>query len=147
MVYQHFVANKLTEEKTKTAILLSSLGPATYKLLRDLSFPALPKEKTFDELCAMLNTQYNYQMSTWKERRKFFELKQIDESVTEWYAKVRKNAVNCQFAGSLTEQLKNKFVTGINSGRVFDRMCDEESSQTLELLTIEKKIENQRRVN
>ncbi|KAJ8912373.1 hypothetical protein NQ315_014740 [Exocentrus adspersus] len=85
---QHFTANNIGDEKIKTAILLSSIGQESYKLLRDLCIPDLPKTKAFEELCTLLNKQFGVHMSVWRERRKFHHLKQTDETITEWYAKI-----------------------------------------------------------
>ncbi|KAJ8912297.1 hypothetical protein NQ315_017330 [Exocentrus adspersus] len=127
---QHFEANKIVDAKVKTAVLLSSVGPSTYKLLRNSCHPQLPKEKSYEVLCSSLDGQYNVQLSAWRERKKFYELRQTDENVSEWYAKVRSYAINCKFRPSLDKVLKDKFRTG-----------DEEKS-VLELVTIAQKVEN-----
>ncbi|KAJ8914171.1 hypothetical protein NQ315_016250 [Exocentrus adspersus] len=118
---QHFTANNIGDEKIKTAILLSSIGQESYKLLRDLCIPDLPKTKAFEELCTLLNKQFGVHMSVWRERRKFHQLKQTDETITEWYAKIHSFSVHCKFGNNLNVFLKDKFVTGLTQGRVLNR--------------------------
>lgn len=42
---QHYMANAITDEKVKLAVLLNSIEPITYKLLRDLCYLEIPKQK------------------------------------------------------------------------------------------------------
>ena len=139
---QHFTANQIVDEKVKVAVLLSSVGQLTYKLLRDLCAPDLPKEKGFDQLCALLNKQFGISVSVWRERRKFAKLEQKDETISEWYAKIHSYAAKCNWADKLNFELTNKFVTGMREGRVFDRLCEEDVKESLEdLLALAQKYE------
>ena len=45
-----FEANEIQEESKKKAILLSSVGPETYKVIKSLAIPSKPTEKTFEEI-------------------------------------------------------------------------------------------------
>ena len=144
---QHFAANKVEDEKIRVAVLLSSIGQSTYKLLRDLSFPALPKDNKFDELNKMLKNQYQLQLSTWRERRKFYQLRQTDETIAEWYAKIRSMATRCNFGNDLTRALKDKFVTGLNEGKIFDRICEDDSKGLEDLISLAMKQENMAKIN
>ena len=49
-IEQYLVANSVNNARKKVAILLSSIGDATYKLLGDLCAPDKPNTKTFEEL-------------------------------------------------------------------------------------------------
>ena len=140
---QHFEANGVKDE-IKTAILLSSVSQAVYKLIRDLTFPSLPKDKTYAELCNMLKKQYCIQKSAWRERRNFYKIQQDShESVIEWYARIRSAATECAFENRLEEVLRDKFVSGLSSSKIFDRLCEEEATTELEkLITLAQKIED-----
>jgi hypothetical protein len=123
---QYFVANKITEGKIQVATLISFLGAPTYKLLRDLCYRDLPKSKTYAELCQLLVKQYSPQVSEWRERIKFYDLQhESNESISEWYARIRNASVNCNFGTQLTEVLKNKFVVGFRKSKFLDRICEE----------------------
>ena len=50
---QFFLANEIKEEK-KAPVLLSAIGPRTYRLLRSLVAPEKPKDKTYNEIVSAL---------------------------------------------------------------------------------------------
>ena len=54
-----FQANDIDDAGKKRAVLLSVVGPVTYKLLRNLLAPAKPGEKTYDELVETLSAHYS----------------------------------------------------------------------------------------
>ncbi|KAJ8915498.1 hypothetical protein NQ315_012379 [Exocentrus adspersus] len=141
---QHFAANDINVEKVKVGVLLSSIGPNTYKLLRDLCFPSLPKDKSYAELCKLLSTQYGSQISVWRERKKFYEIHQAsDEPIADYYARVRSAAINCKFGSDLSQILVHKFVCGLNNSKVLDRICEEKESVSLEdMVALALKVES-----
>lgn len=140
---QHFVVNQVNDEKIKVAVLLSSISQGTFKLLKDLSYPTAPQNKTFIQLTELLKTQFSVIKSVWRERIKFYSLTQENLNVSEWYAKVRGTSTLCNFGGDLLKVLKDKFVTGLSPGKVLDRICEEDESKTLEeLFAIALKTEN-----
>ena len=49
-----FVANAITDEAQKWAILLSMVRQSTYQTFRELTYPKKPKEHTFSELCDLM---------------------------------------------------------------------------------------------
>lgn len=57
---QFFEINDIPEEK-RNAFLISSVGADTYKTIRDLCHPTLPKDKTFEELCDLMKKQLRLQ--------------------------------------------------------------------------------------
>ncbi|KAJ8909627.1 hypothetical protein NQ315_007335 [Exocentrus adspersus] len=130
---QYFVANKIEDDKLQVATLLSVVGVETYKLLRNLCHPDLPKSKKYAELTALLRKQYLPQVNFWRERRRFYKAKQeVAEPVAEWYARLRSLAINCDFKTRLPEVLKDKFVAGLNAGPVLDKVCELEDNRTLD---------------
>ena len=143
-LYQHFTANSIKDENIKVAVLLSSIGQNTYKLIRDLCFPDLPKTKKYNELCEILKSQYQIAPSIWRERKKFYSLKQInEETINEWDARVRNMATKCSFSNQLADILKHKFITGFVEGKTFYRICEEEDTTTLDsLVSIAQKHEH-----
>ncbi|KAJ8914044.1 hypothetical protein NQ315_017563 [Exocentrus adspersus] len=133
---QWFIATKTNEPKEKIACLLSVIGTQTYTLLRNLTFPELPANKSFPELLKLLSTQFSIPRNEWKEIKKFMEASQAaDENVQEWYARIKKLAVNCNFEANLAYMLKIKFVTGLTKAEVFDRVIEEKQTEALERLS------------
>ncbi|KAJ8041649.1 hypothetical protein HOLleu_12531 [Holothuria leucospilota] len=51
---QFFLANDVTEDKKKVAVLLSSMGPKGYGLLKSLTTPTKPSTLTFPDICKRL---------------------------------------------------------------------------------------------
>ena len=129
---QFCLANKIESEKSKTALLLSQVSQDVYnKTLRDLTFPVLPKDKKYEELTVELKTHFSPQVNVYRERIKFYHAFQAtDETTTEWHARLRSLAVNCNFS-SLEEILKDRFISGMKSGPVLDRIVEEPTSQSL----------------
>ncbi|KAJ8955205.1 hypothetical protein NQ314_006922 [Rhamnusium bicolor] len=102
------------------AILLNSIGSITYKLLRDFSFPQKIKEKTFQQLCELLSSQFKSQVSAWRERRKFYALRQAeDEQVSEWYVRIRSAAVTYNFGTELMKILAYG-LSVLTNGKIVD---------------------------
>ena len=52
-----FRANDIADEK-KVAILLSVIGARSYAPLRSLVAPALPQDKSFEDLCSLLKRHF-----------------------------------------------------------------------------------------
>lgn len=133
---QYFEVNDIPPEK-KGALLISVVGNEAYKTLRDLCHPALPKEKSFDELCQLLHKQYAPQVSMFRERIKFYKAQQEQyENVSQWYARVKTLSVDCKFGDNLEAILMDRFISGLKNPLVLDRICEED-----ETLTLSKAIE------
>jgi hypothetical protein len=129
---QFFEINDIVDEK-KSAFLISVIGSTTYKILRDLCHPILPKNKPFEELCELLRKQYCPQVAIFRERANFYNAKQLPgENVTSWYGRIKTLSVNCKFGDHLESILLDKFVTGLRSGVIIDRLCEENESITLQ---------------
>lgn len=129
IVYQERLENffnvyQVSDERKKV-FLLNYLGTSAYKLIRDLSHPLAPSAKSYTELCAILKEYYTQPVIAYKERKEFYNLTKSDgESAVEWLARVKRAAGNCEFADLLSSIVLDKFVTG-QSGRIFDRLCEE----------------------
>ena len=56
---QYFLANEITNNEKKRAVLLSTCGVKTYKLIRNLVSPGKPRDKTFAELVNIVKNHLN----------------------------------------------------------------------------------------
>ena len=93
-----FQANDIDNAGKKRAVLLSVVGPVTYKLLRNLLAPAKPGEKTYDELVATLSAHYSPPPSEIIQRFKFHSrFRNPGESVATYVAELRSLAEFCNF--------------------------------------------------
>lgn len=128
---QYFAAN-IIEGQRRVAVLLTAIGEETYKTLRDLCDPAKPASKTYEELKRLLDKQFAPRVSVFRERIKFYNLRQTpNESIRNWFVRCKNAAIFCKFSNQLNEILKDKFVSGMLSGRVLDRLCEEEDGKSL----------------
>lgn len=129
---QFFIVNSVEEEK-KSAFLISCIGSETYKTLRDLCHPVLPKDKPFSDLSEILRKQFSPQVAIFRERTNFYNAKQsYGENVTSWYGRVKRLSVDCKFGDNLESILLDKFITGLKTGQILDRLCEENETLTLQ---------------
>ena len=107
-------------------VLITTIDLDVYKTLRDICDPILPHNKIYEELCEILKTHFSPRIAVFKERKKFYELKQSDlESVSQWYARIKRGAVNCDFGVESEGRLKDKLVTGMKDGKILDQVLEE----------------------
>lgn len=129
---QYFEVNNIINEK-KTALLLTSLAEDVYKTLRVLCHPDQPKTKTFEELIALLSKQFVARTSVYRERVSFYATKQEkNESINEWYARIKRLSLNCKFGNRFDDILLDRFISGLKSSAILDRLCDEDVGLTLQ---------------
>ena len=102
------IANDITATEKKRAILISSVGRPTYHLMRSLTAPIKPKEKSFEELVELVTKHHNPPPSVTVQRHKFnTRVRQQGESVSEFLAALRTLAEYCEFGDSINDQLRD----------------------------------------
>lgn len=128
---QYFEVNDVDPENRK-AILLTSLDESIYKTLRAVCHPQLPKEKTYEQLMQVLSEQYIVRTSIYRERVAFYTEKQEhNETIAAWFARLKKLSINCKFGEHFDSVLLDRFISGLRSSVILDRLCEEEPSLTL----------------
>lgn len=139
---QFCIANKISEEKIKIALLLSHMDTEVYKTLRDLCFPEAPNTKKYEDIVTLLKTHYSPQINVYRERIEFYRAIQMsDESSAEWYARLKRLAINCKFT-SIDAILADRFISGMKHGPILDRLVEESTTKSIsELLQIAKSKE------
>lgn len=135
--FQLFVtANGISDDK-KVPTLLTVVGATQYALIRGLVSPALPKDKTFDELVALLKKHFDPQPIVIAERFHFYQRNQKPgESITNYLASLRKLASTCAFGAFLSEALRDRLVCGMlheNIQKVLLTKADLDLDQALEI--------------
>lgn len=129
---QFFEINDIPEEK-RNAFLISSVGADTYKTIRDLCHPTLPKDKTFDELCDLMKKQFTIQVAIYRERNMFYNARQFaTETVNNWFARIKKLSIDCRFGADLESILLDRFISGLKPSPILDRLCEEDETLKLE---------------
>ena len=119
------IVNEVADEK-KVPALLSLIGPTTYQILRDLTAPDLPKDKTFDQLCTKLSTHFNPKPLVIAERFRFHKRDQKpDESINDYNVSLRKLSEHCKFGTNLNDTLRDRFVCGLKSETMQKKLLTE----------------------
>lgn len=129
----YFEANAIQDEVRKRAIFLNLLSEQSYKLMFDLCLPAKPEAKSYSDLLKVFNKHFKTQQSVFAERFNFYNAKKMaGESINDWAARVRSLAVHCEFGNELSVCLRDKFIMGIGSGPVLNRLFEEDNKITFE---------------
>ena len=96
-----FSANGIDEEERKRAVLLTVMGPATYKLLSNLMVPKKQGEVNYCDLVEALADYFNSVPSEIVQHFKFnSQLHRQGESVATFVAEMRALATTCKFDAS-----------------------------------------------
>ena len=124
---QFFVANNIgshptsaseaviaAAEKKKVAVMISVIGKKTYSVLRDLCSPVNPKDKTFQQLCELLQQHFKPKRLEVAESYRFHRCFQEDnETVSVYSARLRHLASICNFGEFQNCCPRDQFVCGI----------------------------------
>ena len=138
---QYFIANELDgdgddAQKKRKAILLSAVGAATYSLVRKLCAPQKPSEKTFEELCTLLQEHQNPKPSVIVQRFRFnSRVRKQGESVSNYVAELRKLSEHCEYDDKVEEMIRDRIVCGVNHENIQRRLLSEAK------LTFKKAVE------
>ena len=109
----YFSANDVPDAK-KVAVLLSTIGAPTYSLLSDLVVPDSPGEKSLAEIVEALCQHFEPKRTVIAERFHFHKRDQATcESVADFDAALRKLVIHCNFADTLEDTLRDRFVCGL----------------------------------
>ena len=125
----HFLdVNGIHDGNKKRSVLLSIMGPGTYKLLSSLIAPEKPGDKGFADLVKVLTDHYNPAPSEIIQQYKFHtRIQQSGESITKFVAELRSIAQDCKFGDTLNDLLKDRLVCGINDDSVQRRLLSEKA--------------------
>ena len=144
----YFEANEIGEAK-RVAVFLTAVGGKTYALLRNLLAPALPKDKTFDDIVEELKKHYQPKRLVIAERFYFHRRCQAaGETVADFVAELRRLTTHCEFGTHLDEALRDRFVCGLRSEATQKKLLTEAKltfKQAVEIAqSMEKAAENAR---
>ena len=129
-------ANSVADER-KVPVLLTVIGAKTYGILKSLTSPALPKEKSLDDLQEALKSHFDPKPLVIAERFRFYQRSQAEgESVAEFAADLRRLTIRCNFGDFLPQALRDKFVCGVRNNAIQKRLLTAEDT-----LTVDKALE------
>ena len=122
----YFVANEVTDEGKRRAILLTAVGRQTYHVIRNLAVPRSPKELTYAEIVETVTTHYNPKPSPIIKRFDFnTRCQEEGESIANYIAALRSIAEHCDYGETLNDMLRDRLVCGIRDKRVQRRLLQE----------------------
>ena len=122
----YFVANEVTDEGKRRAILLTAVGRQTYHVIRNLALPRSPKELSYEELVEIVATHYNPKPSPIIKRFEFnTRCQEESESIANYIAALRSIAEHCNYGDTLNDMLRDRLVCGIRDKRVQRRLLQE----------------------
>lgn len=133
--FQCYCEANAVQAQRQVPLLISSIGPAAYKLLKGLVAPDVPSQKTLGDLAEAMKNHYKGKRNLTVERFKFRRMQQkSSESVNEFLARLRMQAVECEF-GNLNEALREQFIQGVCNEGMQKRLLHEEKDleETLKL--------------
>jgi hypothetical protein len=107
----------------KARSLLDCIGKDRYGEVSDLCLPQDPEEKNYQELCLIMKSHYVRATTQIGERTTFGRRDQQEgESINSYIIALKKLAVTCDFGENLEGQLRDRFVAGIRSDRLKERL-------------------------
>ena len=103
-------------EADKRNLLLSKVGPDSFKLLVDYYKPNKVVDIKYEDLVATLNKHYGKTSYVLADRMQFaLRSRQPNESVTQFLSVLRTLAGKCDFKDTLEEKLRDQLVIGLNN--------------------------------
>ena len=108
-----FRANDIAADK-QVPVFLSVVGGKTYSLLRDLTSPEKPQDKTLAQLSETLKSHFQPKPLVIAERFYFHRRNQnAAESIADYVAELRRLATHCEFGEYLNDALRDRLVCGL----------------------------------
>ena len=103
----YFVANDITTDKKKVAILLSACGPATFKTIESVVDAETLKDSSYADLVKRLSEHYDPVPSSIVQRYKFYtRSREEGESIADFVASLREIAKYCDYKDTLNMMLR-----------------------------------------
>lgn len=134
---QLFVQKSVPVEKQKSAMLCMIDGD-DYKVLRETCLPDSVMNKTYDELCQLMDSILLPKTFTFRKRCEFYKAKQEpDERISKWCTRIRRLSVACKFGRRSEQVLLDRFVSGLRPSAALDAVCEED----VKALTLERALE------
>lgn len=129
---EHYFQKNKTENDRKVAALLTFIDQDTYSMLKGNFCPISPKDKSYYELTQLLHKKFSLKDSVFHKRSLFYDSMQDDnEVVVDWYLRMKNLADGCEFGDQLNDKIKDRFITGLQKGQIFERLCKEDYNKTL----------------
>src|SRR5258705_8468174 len=123
----YFIANN-TKTTQKLAVLLSVVGPETFRTIRSVLAPTKLDTLSYDDVVQRMGAHFSPAPSFIVQRCRFHRrLQQPGESISDYLTHLRKLSEHCQFA-DLNDRLRDQFVAGISDDNLQRRLLEEQDN-------------------
>jgi len=130
----YLMANGVTDGDIRRAVFLSTIGGPAYKLLRSLVGEEV-KTQSLDNLSKAMKEHLKPAPNEIAERFRFFKRDRASgESVNEYITELRRLSEHCGFKDALNTYLRDRFVCGLSSESVQQKLLATKE------LTLEKSL-------
>ena len=151
-IEQFFVANDIQLETKKKAVLLSSVGAKTYKLICSLTQPRAPAAVDYKGLLTLIGEHQSPKPSIIVQRFKFnSRVRKPEESVRDFVVELKKLSEHCGYADQLNDMLRDRLVCGVGDAKIQTKLLSEKMltyNKALEIaLAMETATENTKCIN
>ena len=111
-------ANGISGVAKKKAVFLSTVGHTVFERIKDLMYPVVLSDAALDDIRSKLLVHFKHQTVEIAERFKFFKrMQQVNESVADYIATLRKMAKDCNFGDYLDTALRDQLVCGMKDAK------------------------------
>ena len=118
--------NNVTDDADKRCALIAEIGPTTFAVLKDLTFPEKASDKSYIDLILLLRSHYQVTTTPMANRLKLHHRKQTStENLSEYIASLKRIASNCSFGNELENRLRDSFLFGVKEPRILKRLLEE----------------------
>ena len=139
-----FEANEIKAEK-QVPVFLTIIGRENYVLLRNLTAPEKPSQKSLSDLKEILKKHFEPKpqtVGTVASRFQFHQRQQQPgETAAMFLAELRKMAVPCEFGNALDESLRDRLVCGLANAAHQKRLLSEGELSLDKALLIAQSLE------
>ena len=109
----YFATNDVNSPEKQRTILLSSCGPSTFQLIRNLVAPNKLSSKSFEELVDLVKAHYNPKPSAIVSHFKFYScIRNHGETVEAFVARFCHLTEHSNYGATLKEMLRDRIVGG-----------------------------------
>jgi transposase InsO family protein len=115
-------------------LFLTYVGKDAYSQIKSLVAPRLPHELTYADIKAAIKTHLQPKTIEIAERYKFHMIRQNNTAVATFVSNLRRAAETCNFAGQLENNLRDRFVVGLDDESVVRKLLLEDK------LTLDKAV-------
>lgn len=123
----YLIANDVSEDTKKCAILMSGCGPTVYKIIRSLVDADTRKTIKYDELLTLLADHFDLSLHPLYRFKFYNRIRAKGETIAAYVAALRALAEHCEFGEYLKMMLRDRLVCGVNHEGIQCRLLTEKN--------------------